>query len=210
MKPKFILFYFIFSIFILFSSQVLAASIAVSPNIIQLNSESQDSSFILLNPNNQEINYKISTSNNNIQVQDKTGTLQANSNKEISFTTNQIKKEEYIIAEFNSENTISPSITIKVSPSQLSQTTKSKQTTIAKNQNKNNQQNDLITANAVLEKNSINKNTQDNFFDETTIFLSITIFVLLLTIIFTKTTNKKYCTGHTGQKLRMFIKKFAH
>lgn len=197
---------FIFLFLILMSSSTLASSIAVSPNIIKLSSEKQDSSFILLNPNKQETNYKITTSNNNIQIQDSTGILPANSNKEILFTSDQITKEEYIIAEFNSGNTIIPSITIKLSPEKTIQTiTKPKESATASNQQKN-----QITTNTILEKNSINKNAQDNFFDETTIYLSLTIFVLLLTIIFTKPINKKYRTGHTRQKLRMFIKKFTH
>jgi len=199
----------LFLFFILFTATAFAASIAVSPNSIALESN-QESSFILLNPNEEPAEYTITASSDNIQISEPAGSLSPEEKKEIFFTTTEIEKSEYIIASFNSENTINPSISIKLTPinsiqvsTPTTQKSNTKQAITRTTQSSQNQ----VTTNAI---SNLQQTSNETLFDQSTLFLLGTIFVLILAIIFTKPSNKKHPTGHIGQNLRMFIKKFAH
>lgn len=170
---------------------VFATSIAISPPSIEINEEQTNNSFILMNPNNQDINFSIKSTSADILLEEISGIIKANSNKRINFQTSSLKQDSYIIISFESSNSIAPALTLKL---------------IKKYQEETQQEQVQIKQETAIQENKPQTPKENYNF----IYISIAIGVLLLILLFPVYNNKKYRIGHTGQALRIFIRRLLH
>ncbi len=176
---------------------VFAISIAISPAVIEINSTETINSFILINSNNQNVTFSIKSTSNEIILEETTGTLEANFNKQINFKTLNLNQDSYIVISFESENSISPALTLKLKKTYNEST--------SQNIMQENQEIEITETNQEIKIQTSTIKENNNL-----IYILLAVFVLLLIPIFSTQRNKKYRIGQIGQRLRIFIKKLFH
>lgn len=171
---------------------VFATSIAISPALIEINSQQTNNSFILMNSNSKDVNFSIKSTSNGIILEETTGLLKANSNKKVNFQTQNMKQNSYLIISFESENSIQPALTLKLKKNETAE-----QAIIPENHEA-----EIPETN---KPNPIEKLQKNNDL----IYIVLAVFVLLLIPLFSMHHNKKYRIGRIGQRLRIFIKRLS-
>lgn len=182
---------YLFLLFLLLPS-VFATSIAISPALIEINSQQTNNSFILINSNSKDVNFSIKSTSNEIMLEETSGILEANSNRQINFQTLNLKQDSYLIISFESEKSIQPALTLKLKKNETAE-----QTAIQENQ-----ETEIPETNKPNQIEKLQKNND-------LIYIVLAVFVLLLIPLFSMHHNKKYRIGRIGQRLRIFIKRLS-